>query len=106
MVLDAAPDPQVVAEASDGIEAVERALRDDIDLAVVDVAMPRGGGLHAGRTIAWQRPGLRVLMPVDAPRGRLLLRGLLRGAQGGRSRLRATASSSPAGRLATGWSNR
>jgi DNA-binding NarL/FixJ family response regulator len=62
MVLDAAPDLHVVAEASDGIEAVERALRDDIDLAVLDVAMPRRSGLQAAREIARQRPGLRVLM--------------------------------------------
>jgi DNA-binding NarL/FixJ family response regulator len=62
MVLDAAPDLHVVSEASDGIEAVERALRDDIDLAVLDVAMPRRSGLQAAREIARQRPGMRVLM--------------------------------------------
>src|SRR5918997_6639917 len=62
MVLDAAPDLQVVAEASDGIEAVQRALQDDIDLAVLDVAMPRRNGLQAARELARQRPDLRVLM--------------------------------------------
>jgi DNA-binding NarL/FixJ family response regulator len=62
MVLDAAPDLHVVAEASDGIEAVERALQGDIDLAVLDVAMPRRSGLQAAREISRQRPGLRVLM--------------------------------------------
>ena len=62
MVLDAAPDLQVVAEASDGIEAVQRALASDIDLAVLDVAMPRRNGLQAARELARQRPELRVLM--------------------------------------------
>jgi DNA-binding NarL/FixJ family response regulator len=62
MVLDAAPDLHVVAEASDGIEAVERALRDDVDLAVLDVAMPRRSGLQAARELVRQRPDLRVLM--------------------------------------------
>ena len=62
MVLDAAPDLNVVAEASDGIEAVKRALHDDIDLAVLDVAMPRRSGLQAARELARQRPALRVLM--------------------------------------------
>jgi len=62
MVLDAAPDLHVVAEVSDGIEAVQRALRDDIDLAVLDVAMPRRNGLQAARELARQRPDLRVLM--------------------------------------------
>jgi DNA-binding NarL/FixJ family response regulator len=62
MVLDAAPDLHVVAEASDGIEAVQRALDGDIDLAVLDVAMPRRNGLQAARELARQRPELRVLM--------------------------------------------
>jgi DNA-binding NarL/FixJ family response regulator len=62
MVLDAAPDLHVVAEVSDGIEAVERGLQDDIDLAVLDVAMPRRNGLQAARELARRRPELRVLM--------------------------------------------
>jgi len=62
MVLDTAPDLHVVAEASDGVEAVRRALQDDIDLAVLDVTMPRRTGLQAARELARQRPELRVLM--------------------------------------------
>jgi DNA-binding NarL/FixJ family response regulator len=62
MVLDAAPDLEVVAEAADGIEAVERALREDVHLAVLDVAMPRRTGLQAARELARRRPELRVLM--------------------------------------------
>jgi len=62
MVLDAAPDLEVVAEAADGIEATERALRDDIDLAVLDVAMPLRTGLQAARELAKRRPELRILM--------------------------------------------
>jgi DNA-binding NarL/FixJ family response regulator len=61
-VLDAAPDLKVVAEAHDGIEAVEVGLREDIDLAVLDVAMPRRTGLEAARELVRRRPGLRVLM--------------------------------------------
>jgi DNA-binding NarL/FixJ family response regulator len=62
MVLDAAPDLEVVAEAGDGIEAVERALREDVHLAVLDVAMPRRTGLQAARELARRRPDVRVLM--------------------------------------------
>ena len=40
MVLDSAPDLEVVAEAGDGAEAVEIALSEDVDLAVLDVSMP------------------------------------------------------------------
>ena len=62
MVLDAAPDLEVVAEVGDGVEAVERALQDDVDLAILDVTMPRRTGLQAARELARQRPQLRVLM--------------------------------------------
>jgi len=62
MVLDAAPDLEVVAEVGDGAEAVERALQGDVDLAILDVTMPRRTGLQAARELARQRPQLRVLM--------------------------------------------
>ena len=62
MVLDAAPDLEVVAEVGDGVEAVERALQGDIDLAILDVTMPRRTGLQAARELARQRPQMRVLM--------------------------------------------
>ena len=62
MVLETAPDLDVVAEASDGIEAVERALREDIDLVILDVAMPRRTGLQAARELARRRPELKLLM--------------------------------------------
>ena len=61
-VLDAAPDLRVVAEASDGIDAVEQGLREDVHLAILDVAMPLRTGLQAARELARRRPGLRVLM--------------------------------------------
>jgi DNA-binding NarL/FixJ family response regulator len=62
MVLDSAPDLEVVAEAGDGAEAVERALSDDIDLAVLDVSMPRMTGLQAAHELSKRRPELRVLI--------------------------------------------
>ena len=62
MVLDAAPDLEVVAEAGDGLEAVERGLRERLDLAVLDVAMPRRTGLQAAWELSRQRPELRLLM--------------------------------------------
>ena len=46
-VLDGEPDIEVVAEAEDGAEAVQRALAGDIDLAILDVSMPRLTGLQA-----------------------------------------------------------
>jgi DNA-binding NarL/FixJ family response regulator len=63
MVLDAEPDLSVIAEAGDGAEAVELALSNqDLDLAVLDVAMPRLTGLQAAAELQRRRPELRSLM--------------------------------------------
>ena len=62
MVLDSEPDLQVVAEAGDGAEAVKRALLEDIDLAILDIAMPRLTGLQAARELHRRRPQLRILI--------------------------------------------
>jgi DNA-binding NarL/FixJ family response regulator len=61
-VIDAAPDLAVVAEAGDGLEAVELGLDAAVDLAVLDVAMPRRTGLAAARELSARRPGLKILM--------------------------------------------
>ena len=62
MVLDSAPDLEVVAEASDGAEAVNLALSADVDLAVLDVTMPRMTGLQAALELSRRKPELRVLI--------------------------------------------
>jgi DNA-binding NarL/FixJ family response regulator len=62
MVLNAEPDLEVVAEASDGREAVERAVENEVDLAVLDVTMPRMTGLQAAAELSWRRPETKVLM--------------------------------------------
>ena len=62
MVLDSEPDLEVVAEAGDGAEAVDTALAEDVDLAVLDVAMPRMTGLQAAAELHRRRPELRTLM--------------------------------------------
>src|SRR5262249_5418030 len=49
LVMDREPDLDVVAEAADGREAVELALSPDVDLAILDVSMPRMTGLQAAR---------------------------------------------------------
>ena len=51
MVLDAQPDIEVVAEAADGAEAVRVGLSGTVDLAVIDVAMPRLTGLQAAEEL-------------------------------------------------------
>jgi DNA-binding NarL/FixJ family response regulator len=82
MVLDAQPDLEVVAEAGDGAEAVERGLQDDIDLAILDIAMPRMTGLHAARELHRRRPKLRILMLSMHENERYLYEALKAGASG------------------------
>jgi DNA-binding NarL/FixJ family response regulator len=62
LVLDSEPDLEVVAEAGDGAEAVERALRNGIDLAVLDVTMPRMTGIQAVRELGRRKPELKTLI--------------------------------------------
>ena len=62
MILDLQPDLTVVAEAGDGVEAVAALREQEVDLAVLDVAMPRLTGLQAAREISrWPNPP-RILM--------------------------------------------
>ncbi len=62
LILDAQPDLQVVIEAGDGEEAFNKALHEEIDLAVLDVAMPRLTGLQVAERLKQYRPALRVLI--------------------------------------------
>jgi DNA-binding NarL/FixJ family response regulator len=61
-VLDGEPDIEVVAEAADGTEAIEKALADEVDLAILDVSMPRLTGLQVTAELHRRRPGMRVLI--------------------------------------------
>jgi DNA-binding NarL/FixJ family response regulator len=61
-VLNAQPDLEVVAEATAGDEAVDRAVTEDIHLAILDISMPRMTGLQAAREITRRKPEVRVLM--------------------------------------------
>lgn len=62
LILDRAPGLSVVAEASDGAEAVALARAEDLDLAILDISMPTMTGLQAAREIARRNPHPRMLM--------------------------------------------
>jgi DNA-binding NarL/FixJ family response regulator len=61
-LIDREPDFEVVAEAADGAEAVAKGLDGDVELAILDVAMPRLTGLQAARELTRRKPDIRVLM--------------------------------------------
>lgn len=62
MILEQQPDFEVVAEAGDGAEAVHALRETEVDLAILDVAMPRMTGLQAAREMSRQRNPPRILM--------------------------------------------
>ena len=82
LVLDAEPDLEVVAEAADGAQAVELARSVDIDLAVLDVAMPRMTGFQAAREISRRHPQIRMLMLSMYDNEQYLFEALSSGAAG------------------------
>jgi DNA-binding NarL/FixJ family response regulator len=82
LVLEGVPDLEVIAEAGDGAEAVERALADDIDLAIIDISMPRMTGLQAVRELHRRRSGLRTLILSMHQNEQYLYEALKAGASG------------------------
>jgi len=62
LLLERQSDIDVVAEASDGVEAVERAIATRPSLCILDVGMPRMTGLQAAREIRSHLPATHVLM--------------------------------------------
>jgi DNA-binding NarL/FixJ family response regulator len=82
MVLESEPDLEVIAEADDGAEAVELALANDVDLAILDVTMPRLTGIQAASRIAQAKPEVRTLMLSMHDNERYFFEALRAGASG------------------------
>ena len=81
-VLDAKPDMEVVAEAEDGAEAVEKALKEDVHLAILDVSMPRMTGIQAAAELQKRKPELKILMLSMHDSEQFLFESLKAGASG------------------------
>jgi DNA-binding NarL/FixJ family response regulator len=82
LLLDNEPDLRVVAEADNGVDAVERCLQGDIHLAILDVAMPRMTGLQAARELSRGCPDVRALILSMHDREQYLAEALAAGASG------------------------
>jgi DNA-binding NarL/FixJ family response regulator len=81
-VLDANPDLEVVAEAEDGAEAVEKALEEDVDLVILDISMPRMTGIQAAAELHKRKPEIRVLILSMHDNEQFLFEALKAGASG------------------------
>jgi DNA-binding NarL/FixJ family response regulator len=82
LLLEREPDIEVVAEASDGVEARDLAIRERPDLAILDVRMPKLTGLQATREIREQVPDAAVLILSMHDDERYLFEALKAGASG------------------------
>jgi len=81
-VLDAKPDMEVVAEAEDGAEAVEKALKEEVHLAILDISMPRMTGIQAAAELHKRKPELKTLMLSMHDSEQFLFESLKAGASG------------------------
>ena len=81
-LLEAQDDIEVVAEAADGVEARDLAIRERPDLAILDVRMPRLTGLQATREIREQAPDVAILILSMHDEERYLFEALKAGASG------------------------
>ena len=81
-LLNSKPDLEVVAEAENGAEAVEKAMAEDIHLAILDVSMPRMTGIQAAAQLHRRRPELRLLMLSLYDNEQFLFEALKAGAAG------------------------
>ena len=75
-------DMQIVGEAADGEEAVERAAKLKPDVVIMDLAMPKMDGVEATRQIHAAQPKTRVLVLTSYGTSVEISRALAAGASG------------------------
>lgn len=81
-IVDAEADMSVVAEASDGQEAINRAIAANPDIILMDVNMPKVSGVEATRSIAGALPDIRIVMLTVSDTDENLFESIKAGAVG------------------------
>ncbi|NEC91319.1 response regulator transcription factor [Streptomyces sp. SID12501] len=82
MVLDAQPDMDVVAEAGDGVEALQVLRETEVDVVLMDVRMPKLDGVEATRRICQGDNPPKVLILTTFDLDEYAFSGLKAGASG------------------------
>ena len=82
MIISSQPDLQVVGEASDGLEAVVKAVELKPDLVLMDIQMPGMDGIEATRRIKKELPTATIVMLTVRDDEEKLFEAIKMGAQG------------------------
>jgi len=81
-LLDSQPDLEIVGEAHDGKETVEKARQLKPDVVLMDIGMPNLNGLEATRQIKKHNPGTKVLILTIHKNEEYIFQSLQAGASG------------------------
>ena len=81
-LLQAGGDVQVVAQAANGVETIEKAIATRPDVVVTDISMPGLGGIEVVRRLHEAVPGARVLVLTMHQEDEYVLQAVRAGASG------------------------
>jgi NarL family two-component system response regulator LiaR len=81
-LIETEPGMLLVGEASDGVEAVRQACALEPDVILLDLVMPRKGGIEAIREIKAERPAMRILVLTSFAEDDKVFPAIKAGAQG------------------------
>jgi DNA-binding NarL/FixJ family response regulator len=81
-LLDAEPDIDVVGTAGDGADAVPLVAQSRPDVVLMDLSMPRMGGVEATRRLLAEQPGIQVVILTSFPDQDLIVDAIEAGAVG------------------------
>jgi DNA-binding NarL/FixJ family response regulator len=82
MVLDGEPDIELVGQASDGAEAVEKAAESLPDIVLMDIRMPRSSGIEACRAMKEAAPSAKIVILTISDEEEDLFEAIRAGASG------------------------